>query len=145
VKLAGLLVTMVYLLGLAACGKHGSRYSRPGDDPHDTDSLYALYHQILDDSDPVFIWSETGCELDRLMDRLGPDEALRRFRALTDTVYTVAEKRRRAGVEPKLWYRDYPLDNASCAEAFEFHYVPDTARDSTHPVSSRPPPSSTRP
>ncbi len=136
-KAAAVALITICVLGAPSCGTRGSGGARTGDNPHDTDSLYALYHRILVDSDPVMVWSETECEMSRLMDRLGTDEGSRRIKALTETVYTAAEKRRRAEIEPKLWYHDYPLDNASCAKGFEFHYTPDTTAPAIRPKPER--------
>ena len=125
-------------LAVPACGRTGSSSARPGDDPHDTDSLYVLYRRILADSDPVTIWSETTCEMSRLMDRMGEKEAGRRIRALTDTVYTAAEKRRRAELEARLANHAYPLDDASCAQDYNFEYVPDTTNPAIRPRRAPP-------
>lgn len=115
-----------------ACKQHTSQHARTDDDPHDTDSLYALYHQILNDSDPVTIWSETVCETSRLMERLGPDVGSRRIEAAVDTVYTPAERLRRNRLDTKLWYREYPLENASCAADWNGEYDPNLKVDTTH-------------
>ncbi len=109
------------------CKRHTSVYARPGDDPHDTDSLYALYHQILTDSDPVTVWSETVCEMYNLMNTLGPEVASRRIEAAVDTIYTRAERRRRDAIDPKLWYHGFPLDSSSCAKAWAHQYALDSA------------------
>jgi hypothetical protein len=140
-KPSGLYLAMCLILA-PACKHHASSYARPDDDPRDTDSLYALYHQILHDSDAVTIWSETVCEMSRLTDRLGPDVASRRIRAALDTVYTHAERRHRNEIDTKLWFHDYPLDNASCAADWHSEYRPDPEVDTTRkPPSPRPPPS----
>ncbi|MGA9836434.1 MAG: hypothetical protein WBQ26_03865 [Gemmatimonadaceae bacterium] len=131
-KLSGLCLVACVML-VPACKHHVSQYARPGDDPHDTDSLYALYHQILNDSDPVRTWSETECEMYHLMNKLGPDIAMRRLRAFFDTVYTPTERRHReANVDPKLWYRAYPLDDASCIAEMDGRYDPGVKIDTTH-------------
>lgn len=130
-KLSGLCVVACVLL-VSACQHEASQYARPGDDPHDTDSLYVLYHEILSDSDPVTVWSETVCEMSRLMDKLGPDVASRRIKAVTETAYTRAERRRRDEVDPQLWYHAFPLGNASCASGFSNKYDPKLKIDTAH-------------
>jgi hypothetical protein len=133
-----LVAVLLCALAVPACGRMGSSSARAGDDPHDTDSLYVLYRRILADSDPVTIWSETTCEMSRLMDRIGEKEAGRRIRALTDTVYTAAERRRRAEIETRLAYHAYPLDDASCAKDYDFEYAPDSTNPATRPQRAPP-------
>ncbi len=113
-KLGGLCVVACVLL-VSACKHEASQYARPGDDPHDTDSLYALSRRILSDSDPVTVWSEIVCEMSRLMRELGPDVASRRIDATMDTVYSRAEHRRRDQIDVKLGNHAYPVDSAGCA------------------------------
>ena len=119
------------LLLVAACKQHTSSYSRPGDDPHDTDSLYVLYRRILTDSNPVPTWAQVECSLARLTERLGLEESLRRFRALRDTVYTPAENRRWRDIDSKLANHGYALDDATCGPGLEFHYTPDSGSDTS--------------
>ena len=119
-------------LAVPACKQHTSSYSRPADDPHDTDSLYVLYRRILTDSDPVPTWAQVGCSMARLTERLGLDESLRRFRALRDTVYTPAENRRWRDIDPKLANHGYGLDDETCGPGLESHYQPDSLSDTSH-------------
>lgn len=120
------------LLLVTACKPHASSYSRPGDDPHDTDSLYVLYRRILTDSDPVPTWAQAECALARLTNKLGINEATRRLRALRDTLYSPAENRRWRAVDRQLWYHNFPLNDATCGPGLEFHYRPDSLSDTSH-------------
>ncbi len=126
--------------GISGCGrKHTSSYSRSGDDPHDTDSLYSLYRRILTDSDPKPTAAQIGCSLARLMQRIGPDEADRRFQAMRDTVYTRAEEAKWPAIDRKLALHEYPLDDKTCGPGFEGHYVPDTTDPAINPRLKRKP------
>lgn len=128
---AELVIVLLVVSGIAGCGKkHTSAHSRPGDDPHDTDSLYVLYRRILTDSDPKPTWAQVNCTVARLIHRLGPDEAIRRFNAMRDTVYTRAEGASWPAIDRKLALHAYSLDDATCGPGFEGHYIPDT---SIHP------------
>ncbi len=120
------------LVAAPGCKRHTSVYARPGDDPHDTDTLYALYRQILTDSDPVFIWGRTACEISAMMDRLGPDVASRRIDAALDTVYTRAERRKRNQIDVRLGNREYPVDSIGCAELIQNKERAKAKVDTTH-------------
>ena len=133
-RLGGLALALLCMSNVAACREHSSAYSRPGDDPHDTDSLYALYRRILTDSNPVPTWAQVYCAYARLADRVGDDEAKRRFDALRDTVYSRAENGRWTAVERKLALHGYALNDATCGPGFEFHYVPDTTAPGIRPM-----------
>ncbi|MDE3172905.1 MAG: hypothetical protein KGN74_07515, partial [Gemmatimonadota bacterium] len=124
---------------VAGCKRHDPSYSRPGDDPHDTDSLYVLYRRMLTDSDPKPTWAQVNCAVGRLMERLGPEEAVRRYQAMRDTVYTPAEEAAWPAIDRKLALHAYSLDDATCGPGFEGHYTPDTAA-----AGVRPPPNPAR-
>jgi len=114
-----------------ACANHSSANSRPGDNPHDTDSLYKLLRQSLVDSDPYPDMEAFACAGARLYDRLG-DDASRRIHALFDTVYRTAQDRRqRERVADKLNGHSFPLDDANCGPGAEGQYIPDSTPPST--------------
>ena len=139
-RLAGLVVALLVVSGIAGCGKkHSSSSSRSGDDPHDTDSLYALHRRILTDSNPVPTAEQMFCAYARLADRMGDDEAWRRYRALLDTVYTPVEAARWEHVQDRLGGHSYSLDDRTCGPGFEGHYVPDTTDPAINPRMRRKP------
>lgn len=136
-RLAALALALLCASALSACKKHSSRYSRPGDDPHDTDSLYVLYRRILMDSDPKSTGQQIFCAYARLADKLGDRVAGRRLRAMRDTVYAGFDERRWRAADRKLVNHAYELSDSACGPGFEFHYIPDTTAPGYHPL---PPP-----
>lgn len=131
---AVLVLALVCALGASACKMHSSSHSRPGDDPHDTDSLYVLYRRILTDSDPVPTGQQIFCAYARLADRLGGGVAERRLRALRDTVYSGFDERRWRAVDRMLANHAYGFSDSACGPGFEFHYIPDTAAPGYRPI-----------
>jgi hypothetical protein len=131
---SGLLAVVLSIALVAGCGHHTGKYARPGDNPHDTDSLYHLLRLALTDSNPYPIMKQVDCVTARLVERFGEDEGLRRFRAVMDTFARTREDRRRwAIVDREMALHDFPVDDETCGPGLQFHYHPDTARDPTHP------------
>lgn len=120
-----------------ACRTHSSSYSRPGDDPRDTDSLYVLYRRVITDSNPVAVWQQFFCAYSRLAGRLGDEEAERRLRALRDTVYSPSERWKWNDVSGRLANHDYGLTDEACGAGFDSHYVPDTTVTGARPRDDR--------
>ena len=80
-------VGLVALCAAAACGQVSSRHARASDNPRDTDSLYVLAHQLMDDADPHKAAVAYSCEVGHLINKLGIREMSRRVDAMFDSIY----------------------------------------------------------
>ena len=99
---------MVLALLLAIGCSYQSRKS-DAIDPHHGDSLARLLRRQLSADDPVAIQTAIGCEMVRLNDLLGAEEADKVIRRVRDTIYSANDRVARERMNAKLGPREYDI------------------------------------